>query len=119
MSLLLVGAAAAAGGPGPNRTQPRRESGRERGGDKPYESRKRSGRGEVEGSGEWKGVAMAMRGSDSDMGMGRRGALDSIRRCINATLSLHYLSLSVLPSSDCLLPAVPRLLLPACSDDLI
>jgi hypothetical protein len=73
-------ASAAAGGPGgPGERE--RESGRERGGDKPYESRKRAAMRGAEGGrgGEWSGKGgwgMAMLGSDSDMG----GAwLDSIR----------------------------------------
>jgi hypothetical protein len=56
--------------------------------------------GEGEGR-EWSGKGMAMLGSDSDMGVAEgRGGLDSIRfdlirRCINATLSLHSLSLAL------------------------
>jgi len=58
-----------------------RESGRERGGDKPYESRKREAMRAGEGEGrEWSGKGMAMLGSDSDMGVAEgRGGLDSIR----------------------------------------
>jgi len=69
-----------------------RESGRERGGDKPYESRKR----EAMRGMEWSGKGVEMLGSDSDMGVaeGSMPRFDSIRRCINATLSLH-LSLSL------------------------
>jgi hypothetical protein len=92
MSLLLVGAAA--GGQGPNRTQPRRESGRERGGDKPYESRKRRGRG----GREWR----VERGGDGDAGFrfryggGAEKGLDSIRFDGVSTLPfLFTLSLSL------------------------
>lgn len=104
MSLLLVvGAAAAAGGP--NRTQPRRESGRERGGDKPYESRKRgAGRGGARVGREWRvesGGAMEgwrwrcwipMRYGGA---VGRREGLDSIRfDGVSTLLFLFTLSLS-------------------------
>lgn len=107
MSLLLVvGAAAAAGGPdrgtGPSRTQPRRESGRERGGDKPYESRKRgAGRGEggkgVESGKRWcdGGVAMAMLDSDAIWGCGGAEGGSRFDSTVYQRYSFSSLSLSL------------------------
>jgi len=76
-----------------------RESGRERGGDKPYESRKREAMRAGEGEGrEWSGKGMAMLGSDSDMGVAEgRARFDSIRfdSTVYQRYSFSSLSLSL------------------------
>jgi len=82
-----------------------RESGRERGGDKPYESRKR----EAMRGMEWSGKGVEMLGSDSDMGVAE-GSMPRFDSTVYQRYSFSSpLSLS---SSDplSLSPHVPRVL---------